>query len=98
VVGTTLMTNFVTKAVAATILTPIAIDLARALNLEPVPLLAVIATSLAFTFLNPFSHQSNLMVMGPGGYTAQTFIRFGIPIVLVVMAATIGIGSLLLTR
>jgi len=28
--------------------------------------LALVATCISFTFINPFSHQSNLMVMGPG--------------------------------
>ena len=67
------------------------------LGIEPIPLLAVIATCLAFTFINPYSHQSNLMVMGPGGYSTRSFVRFGLPIVLVSMVATAAIASLLLT-
>ena len=43
-------------------------------------LLALIGTCISFTFINPFSHQSNLMVMRPGGYTTATFARFGVPL------------------
>ncbi|MFI5898409.1 hypothetical protein ACIA5D_50905 [Actinoplanes sp. NPDC051513] len=53
----------------------------------PMPLLALVATSISFTFVNPFSHQTNLMVMGPGGYSARTFAKFGGPLVLVSLAA-----------
>jgi di/tricarboxylate transporter len=65
-VTTTLMTNVVTNSAAASILTPIAIGIATDMGLDPVTLLAVVATCISFTFLNPFAHQSNLMVMRPG--------------------------------
>ena len=45
-------------------------------------ILALIGTCISFTFLNPFGHQTNLMVMRPGGYTTATFLRFGTPILL----------------
>jgi di/tricarboxylate transporter len=44
-----------------------------------VTLLALVATCISFTFINPFSHQSNLMVMGPGADSTRTFAKFGAP-------------------
>ncbi len=79
-VGTTLLTNIITNAAAAAILTPVALTAAASTGLNPVLLLALIGTCISFTFLNPFSHQSNLMVMKPGGYTTAEFVRFGIPL------------------
>ena len=97
-VTTTLMTNLVTNSAAASILTPVAIGIAADLDLRPVTLLAVIATCISFTFLNPFSHQSNLMVMRPGGYSTAIFARFGLPLIGAVLAATCVVGYVLLTR
>lgn len=77
VLTTALMTNLVTNAATAAILTPVALAIAPELGLDPVLLLALIGTCISFTLLNPFSHQSNLMVMGPGGYTNTSFARFG---------------------
>ena len=74
---TAILTNVVTNAAAASILTPVAISSPLELGINPVILLALIGTCISFTFINPFSHQSNLMVMRPGGYTTATFARFG---------------------
>lgn len=92
VVTTAVMTNLVTNAATAAILTPVGLGIAAELNLDPVLLLALIGTCISLTFLNPFSHQSNLMVMGPGGYSFATFARFGVPLYLasIVVASTVG--------
>ncbi|HXT90462.1 MAG TPA: hypothetical protein VN714_14515 [Trebonia sp.] len=87
---TTIMTNLITNAAAASILTPIALGIAAKLGLNPVTLLALVATCISFTFINPHSHQSNLMVMGPGAYSTQTFAKFGGPL-LVVSLATVSV-------
>jgi di/tricarboxylate transporter len=78
-VTTTIMTNLITNAAAASILTPVALGIATKLGLDPVTVLALVATCISFTFINPFSHQTNLMVMGPGGYSTRTFVKFGAP-------------------
>lgn len=95
-VTTALMTNLVTNAAAASILTPVALGIAGSMGLDPVLLLAVIATCISFTFINPFSHQSNLMVMRPGGYSTATFARFGVPLFLVSLVTVSVVGYLLL--
>jgi di/tricarboxylate transporter len=95
-ITTTVMTNLVTNAAAASILTPIALGIATDLRADPATLLALIATCISFTFLNPFSHQSNLMVMEPGGYSTRTFARFGIPLVAVCLATAIAVAWALL--
>ena len=97
VVGTTLLTNIVTNSAAAAILTPVALAVTATTHLNPVLLLTLIGTCISFTFLNPFSHQSNLMVMKPGGYSSATFIRFGIPLILASMLAAFGVGWALLS-
>lgn len=82
-VTTAILTNLVTNAAAASILTPVAITLAASMELNPVMLLALIGTCISFTFINPFSHQSNIMVLRPGGYSMMSFVRFGIPLIAV---------------
>lgn len=95
-VVTAVLTNVVTNAAAASILTPVALGIAAKLGIDPVTLLALIATCISFTFINPFSHQSNLMVMEPGGYDGRTFAKFGIPLIGVCLLAVIGVAGLLL--
>ena len=87
-VTTTIMTNLITNAAAASILTPVALGIAARLGLDPVTLLALVATCISFTFINPFSHQTNIMVMNPGGYRTRTFAKFGTPLVVVALATS----------
>jgi di/tricarboxylate transporter len=95
--GTTILTNVVTNAAAAAILTPIALTIASSTGLNPVLLLTLIGTCISFTFLNPYSHQTNLMVMRPGGYSSPVFFRFGIPLTLVCLLTAIGVSYALLS-
>ena len=92
---TTILTNVVSNAAAASILTPVAITVALEAGLDPVVLLALIGTCISFTFLNPFSHQTNLMVIGPIGYSTAEFARFGVPVLLVGLVVACGVGVLL---
>ena len=96
VLGTTVLTNIVTNSAAAAILTPVALGVTATTGIDPALLLTLIGTCISFTFINPFSHQSNLMVMGPGGYSAATFVRFGIPLIAVSMLTAFGVGWLLM--
>ncbi|MBX7432554.1 hypothetical protein JDV09_10630 [Mycobacterium sp. Y57] len=90
--GTAVLTNIVSNAAAAAILTPVALTIAETTGLDPVLLLTLIGTCISFTFINPFSHQSNLMVMKPGGYSTATFVRFGIPLILVCLVTVFLVG------
>lgn len=95
-VAASLLTNVTTNAAAASILTPVGLVIASEMGLDPATLLALIGTCISFTFLNPFAHQTNLMVMRPGGYTPAAFARFGAPVLLAAALAAIVVASLLL--
>ncbi|MBK6763809.1 MAG: anion permease [Micrococcales bacterium] len=90
-VATTLLTNITTNAAAASILTPVGLSLATAFGVDPLMVLALIGTCISFTFINPFSHQSNLMVMQPGAYRMGSFVKFGIPLVAVSLVSVIAV-------
>jgi di/tricarboxylate transporter len=93
---TALLTNITTNAAAASILTPVAIGIAATQGLNAVMLLALIGTCISFTLINPFSHQSNLMVLKPGGYSNREFARFGIPLLIVCVITVCIVGVLLI--
>lgn len=97
-VVTTLTTNLVTNSAAAGILAPVAIAVAASAGLNPVVLLTLVGTCISMTFLNPIAQPTTLMVMGPGGYTTKTFVRFGIPLTLVCLIVASAVGVLLLAR
>jgi di/tricarboxylate transporter len=40
------------------------------------------------SFASPMAYQTNLMVMGPAGYTFGDYVKFGLPLVLLVGIVT----------
>jgi len=62
-----------------------------------VTVLALIGTCISFTFINPLSHQTNLMVLRPGGYTQRSFALYGIPVLLGSLVAACIVATLLAT-
>ena len=95
--ATTVMTNLVANAATASIVTPVALRIAADIGVDPVTVLALVGTCVSFTLINPYSHQSNVMVMQPGGYTGAQFARFGVSIRAACLATVCGVGYLLLT-
>ena len=75
-----------------------AIAVGTSAGLNPVVLLILIGTCISMTFLNPIAQPTNLMVMGTGGYSTKTFVRFGIPVTAVCLIVAIATGSALLAR
>jgi di/tricarboxylate transporter len=96
-VATTVMTNLVTNAATASIVTPVALRIANDMGVDPVTVLALVGTCVSFTLINRYSHQSNVMVMRPAGYTGAQFARFGVPILAGCLVTVCGVAYLLLS-
>jgi len=79
-VGTMLLTNVVNNAAAAVLMAPIAITLARGMGVSVDPLLMAVAVGSSCAFLTPVGHQSNALVMAPGGYRFGDYWRLGLPL------------------
>ena len=75
-----LFTELITNNAVATILLPIAMGIAWNLGCSPKPFIMAIALAASLSFLTPVGYQTNLMVMGPGGYISRDYLRMGIPI------------------
>lgn len=87
-VGTMLLSNVVNNAAAAILMAPIAITVAEAFLTDSDPFLMAVAVGSSAAFLTPIGHQSNTLVMGPGGYRFDDYWRMGLPVsILVVVAA-----------
>lgn len=82
-----LLSNVINNAAAAVLAAPVAIDLARGLNASPDPFLMVVAIGASSAFLTPIGHQSNTLVMAPGGYTFGDYWRMGLPLSILVVAS-----------
>jgi di/tricarboxylate transporter len=74
------MTEFLSNNAVAVIYTPIAIELARSLDLDPRPFAVAVMFSATLAFATPIGYQTNMMVYGPGGYRFYDYMKIGIPL------------------
>jgi di/tricarboxylate transporter len=74
------LTEMVTNNAVALILTPIAIGLGHGLGIDPRALVVTVMFASSASFATPIGYQTNTLVYGPGGYRFTDYIRFGLPL------------------
>ena len=84
--ATGLVTQIMSDAATTALFAPIAIALARSLNLPPEPFAVTVAMAAVTSFFTPIGHHGNLLIYGPGHYRFSDFLRVGIPLTLIIAA------------
>jgi di/tricarboxylate transporter len=74
------LTPFLNNAATVLVMAPIGASLAGQLGLSADPFLMAVAVGAGCDFLTPIGHQSNTLVMGPGGYRFGDYWRLGLPL------------------
>jgi di/tricarboxylate transporter len=77
---TMLFTNLLSSNAAAVLMFPIAMATAENLDVSIMPFAVATMLGAASSFATPLGYQTNLMVQGPGGYRFNDFVRFGLPL------------------
>ncbi|MDO9444360.1 MAG: SLC13 family permease, partial [Dehalococcoidia bacterium] len=83
------ISDVVNNAAAALLLAPIAFQVADGLGASVDPFLMAVAVGSSASFLTPIGHQSNLLVMGPGGYRFGDYWRVGLALQVIVIAVSV---------
>ncbi len=81
-VGTTLLSNVINNAAATVLMAPIGLRLAESMAVSCDPFLMAVALGASSAYLTPIGHQSNTLVLGPGGYRFGDYLRLGLPVTL----------------
>ena len=58
---------------------------------DPRPFIIAVTLAASLSFVTPIGYQTNLMVMGPGGYQPRDYVRVGLP-----LAALLTVAALVL--
>lgn len=93
-VATMFLSDLVNNAAAVVLMAPIGISVANGLQASVDPFLMAIAIGASCAFLTPIGHQSNTLVMGPGGYRFGDYWRMGLLLEIVILV----VGVLLIPR
>ncbi len=77
---TTTLTEVITNNAAAVLVFSIAVGAAEAMGVDAKPFLFTVMMAASASFMTPIGFQTNLMVMGPGGYRFGDYVRIGLPL------------------
>jgi di/tricarboxylate transporter len=94
-VATMFLSDLVNNAAAVVLMAPIGIKIAQGMSASVDPFLIAISIGASCAFLTPIGHQSNTLVMGPGGYRFGDYWRMGL--VLEVIVVVVAIPLILIT-
>ena len=86
---TMLLSALINNAAAVILMAPIGIGVAATLGASTDPFLMAVAIGGSSAFLTPIGHQSNTIVMGPGGYHFGDYWRMGLPLEIVIVAVSV---------
>jgi di/tricarboxylate transporter len=87
--ATMLLSGVINNAATAVLMAPIGIGIAAGMGYAVDPFLMAIAVGSSAAFLTPIGHQSNTLVMGPGGYRFIDYLRLGPCMSVMIVAAAV---------
>ena len=82
----TIMTNILSNQATAILFTPIAISLAQVLKVDVNAFIFAVIFATNCCFATPFAYQTNILVMTPGQYKFNDYIKLGAPLILIIWA------------
>jgi len=86
---TMLLSSIINNAATVVLMAPIAISVANGLGFSVDPFLMSVAVGGSCAFLTPIGHQSNTLVMGPGGYKFTDYPIMGLPLTIIIIVMSV---------
>ena len=87
--ATAILTELISNNAVAALLTPVAISVAQAMDLDPRPLVVAVMFAASASFSTPIGYQTNTYIYGAGGYKFTDFTRVGIPLTIILWVISI---------
>ena len=90
----TFITEFISNTAAGAMFFPIMYEAAEKLGYEPYPFLIALMVSVSSSFATPIGSPTHMLVYGPGGYRFSDFMRIGLLMNFIILAANIFIVNI----
>ena len=91
----TFITEFISNTAAGAMFFPIMYEAAEKLGYEPYPFLIALMVSVSSSFATPIGSPTHMLVYAPGGYRFSDFMRIGLLMNLIILAANIFIVNII---
>ncbi|MCT4783784.1 MULTISPECIES: SLC13 family permease [Exiguobacterium] len=88
-VATMVLSQIISNTATAVLFAPLALSLASALDVSPVPFVVAVAIAASLAFMTPFGSPTNAMVFGIGGYRFFDFVKVGMLLQIVMAVVTV---------
>ncbi len=80
---TAILTQFMSNTASTTLLAPICLAIANGIGVSPHAILMVVAMAASCAFATPVGTPPNTLVLGPGGFKFNDYIKVGVPLLVV---------------
>ena len=84
-----ILSDILNNAAVAVLMAPLAIEIANKMAVSADPMLMAVAIGASCAFLTPIGHQSNALVMGPGGYRFTDYWPMGLPVQIIIILVAV---------
>ena len=91
----TFITEFISNTAAGAMFFPIMYEATEKLGYEPFPFLVALMISVSSSFATPIGSPTHMLVYGPGGYRFSDFMRIGLLMNIIILAANIVIVNII---
>jgi di/tricarboxylate transporter len=92
---TSLFSQFISNTATAVLVAPIAVGAAMEAGVSLYPFLMTVALAASTAFSTPVASPVNTLVLGPGGYRFNDFLKLGVPLQVLAMVVTLLVVPLL---
>jgi di/tricarboxylate transporter len=86
---TMLLSELLSNNACAAMMGSLAFAIAKAMDIDPRPLMIAVAIASSCAFATPIGYQTNLMVLNPGGYRFADYVRVGLPLNILCMIVAV---------
>ena len=83
------LTQFMSNTAAAALLAPIGISIAQSIGCDPKPVLMALGIAASMAFATPMATPPNTLVLGPGNFTFNDYVKVGVPLCLISWVACV---------
>ena len=83
------LTQFMSNTASAALLAPIGISIAQSIGADPKPVLMSIGIAASMAFATPMATPPNTLVLGPGGFSFNDYVKVGVPLCVITFVASV---------
>ena len=83
------LTQFMSNTASAALLAPIGISIAQSIGADPKPVLMAIGIAASMAFATPMATPPNTLVLGPGGFSFNDYVKVGVPLCIITFIVSV---------